>query len=164
MNVFKLYCIIFFFILNGCSSQINSKVLDGLSYSVFNYSTDDFANIKVNDKGIANVTAAKFIGSYESSGEYCCISVDLAKKILVNYDLIGEGRKPIHKEKQAVFLNSNNEGSNAILHILPNENFIIEFTNELPEPSEKILDDFILENKLKRNNLDDPSSWRLKNE
>lgn len=148
----------------GCSSSINSKVLDGLSYSVFNYSTDYYANIRLNNSGIANVDAAKFIGSYESSGEYCCISLDVSKKVIVNYEFIEKNNAATNKDKKALYLNSVNDGSNVILHILPNENFIIEFTDDLPEPSEKILDDFLEKNKIERNDLDDPSSWRLKND
>lgn len=164
MNILKLLYTSLFLILIGCSSSINSKVIDGLTYNVFNYSKDYYGNIRVNNSGIANVDDVEFIGSYEGSGEYCCISVDVSKNIVINYDLIKGNSKPLNKNKEAIFFNNSKKGSNLILHILPNENFVIEITDELPEPSQIILDEFLKKNKIKRKELDDPSSWRLIND
>lgn len=146
-------------ILSGCSNHINNNQ-DTFDYSVINYSSNDFANVRINNEGIANVEGAKFLGSYESSGQYCCITFNRKKSPIIEYSIINQDRSSVLKNKNAIFLDRNAEGSNLVLHILPNENFLIEFTNELPDPSKKILDSYLQKNKMIRQDLDSPSTWR----
>ena len=157
-----IFTFIFLFFL-GCSANSKENIFNGLNFTVINYSTNTYANIRLDDQTTESLEGANYLGSYTNSGVYCCVDINIKNKLYVEYIII-DNKKELYKKKEVEVSKDYKGNKNLVLHILPNENFILEMTNNEPQPNQRILDNYLKKHKLTRKSLDEPLTWRLENE
>lgn len=154
------------FSANGCHADNNmsgSKKSLSVSFSIYNYSNKTIENVTVESQGSSSANAATKIGSVGSSGIVCCIDIPLKSNVKVNYSVENNG----HIEQKTINVSTENSleknNSYAVLHFLPNEKAVLEFSMRPPSPRKDLLINSI-NKKESEIQFDNESMWNSKTE